>query len=63
MMAMTDEELVRYTILKSKLTPLEVELVHRLEDRVYDEYEFPQWAIELIAEDETAPGFLKYMIK
>ena len=57
--ALTDKELVWYAIFERKLTPLELELVLRLESLLFDDYEFPQWVIDLIEDDEETPDFLK----
>jgi hypothetical protein len=59
--ALTDKELVWYAIFERKLTPLELELVLRLESLLFDDYEFPQWVIDLIEDDEETPDFLKNM--
>jgi hypothetical protein len=56
---LTDEELVRYAVAKDKLTPLELELIMRLEDHLeWDYYVIPQWALELLDPDEEIPKLL-----
>lgn len=57
---LTNDELVRYCISLPNLTPLENELMHRLEAMLneQDEFQFPQWVKDL-AGDEELPAFLK----
>ncbi len=59
---LTNEELIRHAVFgNARLTILENELVHRLEDMMnaHPDYEFPQWVGELIEADEPTPDFLK----
>ena len=56
---LTDAELVAHAIAKSKLTPLEVELLLRIEDHLDWEYfVFPQWALDMMDPDEEIPELL-----
>ena len=56
---LTDEELIRHAVTKDKLTPLELELILRLENHLdWDYYVIPQWALELLDPDEEIPKLL-----
>lgn len=59
--SLSNEELVQHVISLRSLTPLEVELVHRLQYIVEgDRVEFPAWVTELAEGYDELPEFLKH---